>query len=970
MKLVSGPSLRKPNRKLPLLLSFFIPFTICCLAFTVVSLIVSKRGLSPFGGDMILAHDGWHQYYPFFADFREKLLSGGSLQYTWNIGMGTGYTSLFAYYLSSPLNLLCVLVPSAFLPELFAFLTILKISLSGLFFALYLQIVYRKNDMSIPFFALMYAFCSWVCGYYWNTMWLEVFALLPLFVAGTVSLLRDGKFRLYIIALALTLWCNYYIAYFCCIFILLCFIGYCITCWNGFGNFLRRFLRIGICTLIGVGIAAVLLIPTLKAMQTTYSAKAKDVHMLAMNITTGVYGTTQDGQSLLDLLKTETLPGFLDASRQVLTGLMTAPEITSMEGLPNIFCGFSTVILAIFYFFCGKIKIREKIFNLLLLLFLLASFILRGLDYAWHGFHFPNMLPYRFSFLFSFVLIGMAYRAYHLIDSFKKWYLFLLVPIAGLLIYNLFCTENVGTLRLVINAAVLLGMIGFFFLRAPSRTRRILSTLLLCGIVTCEMLICLGLGMKKVGFTSKSDYPKKGLGVQALLDYADTHSDELFWRTEVSSTQTLNDGALNDYHGVSIFTSSANVNFNRFSRSLGLSSWPGSNRFSYYEASPFTNTMCGIRYILDRDGNHLDPRFNSVTATSENVNLLECSSYVGLGFMADKNLAEFVTAEASYNPFPEQETMFYLATGVERPLYNALQHSNLQCSENCTLTASGTSGTQYTYSSKGASERSNFSVCYTADRTGLYCATTKVNDAKEVHVYRNGVLVCSRNIKARALFSIGEFEMGDEIKMTYFMDAGHEGTISVDVRMHNDAVYREGLAALADEPWVLTDFSDTHLEGNITAKQDGLFYTSIPYEPGWTATVDGKPVLLAETYDPSSESVNLTDAVIAFPLSAGTHTIELNYSAPGLGLGALISGVSAAAFALLLWLCRKKHVLIPDRAPEEIESRAEWKALAAEDYQKLSELTMPELKRSKRNAKQKASEKADEQNAESSDSEE
>ena len=132
MKLISSPSLRKRQDNLPLLLSFFIPFAICCLAFTVVSLLLSQRGLYPFGNDMILAHDGWHQYYPFFFDFRDRLVNGGSLEYTWNIGMGTGYASLFAYYLSSPLNLLCLLVPSDYLPELYAFLTILKISFSGL----------------------------------------------------------------------------------------------------------------------------------------------------------------------------------------------------------------------------------------------------------------------------------------------------------------------------------------------------------------------------------------------------------------------------------------------------------------------------------------------------------------------------------------------------------------------------------------------------------------------------------------------------------------------------------------------------------------------------------------------------------------------------------------------------------------------------------------------------------------------
>lgn len=943
MKLISSPSLRKRQDNLPLLLSFFIPFAICCLAFTVVSLLLSQRGLYPFGNDMILAHDGWHQYYPFFSDFRDRLVNGGSLEYTWNIGMGTGYASLFAYYLSSPLNLLCLLVPSDYLPELYAFLTILKISFSGLFFAIYLRTVYRKNDRTIPVFALMYAFCAWVCGYYWNTMWLDAFALLPLFVAGTVSLLRDGRFRLYIAALALTLWCNYYIGYICCIFILLCFIGYCIVCWNGFKNFLRRFLRIGICTLIGVGLTAVLLIPTLKALQTTYSAKSKEVHMLAMNIVSGVYGVPEEGQSIFGLLKSETLPNFLKASRKVLSGLMTNPSITSMEGLPNIFCGFSTLILAIYYFFCKKIKLREKLFNLILLLFLMASFILRGLDYAWHGFHFPNMLPYRFSFLFSFVLIGMAYRAYHLIDGFKKWHLAILIPLAALFIVNLIGDEKTGEIRFALNIAVLLAMAVFFLLRAPNRLRRTLSTLLLCATVTAEMLICFGQGLSTVGFTTREDYPKQSPGVQALLEYAKINTDELFWRTEVSKTQTLNDGALNNFHGVSIFTSSANVNFNRFTRSLGLSSWPGSNRFSYYEGSPFTNTMCSIRYILDRDGNHLDPRFNTLVATSDEVNLLECSGYVSLGFMADQNLEQFVTAETSYNPFPEQETMFYLATGVEEPLYSTLQYDRLQCSDHCTLESNGGGGTQYTYSTQDASERSSFSICYTAVGSGLYCATTKAVDAKEVHIYRNGELVCSRNIKARSLFSLGEFDAGDEIKLTYFVDAGKEGIISLDVRLHNDAVYRQGLEALADEPWVLTEFSVTHVAGTIEAKEDGLFYTSIPYEPGWTATVDGTPITLAETYDPSVDAVKLTDAVIAFPLSAGTHTIELNYSTPGLGLGALISGISLLALGLLLWLCRGKHTMLPDRAPEEIESDAEWKALAKEDFQMLSELTMPEL---------------------------
>ena len=38
------------------------------------------------------------------------------------------------------------------------------------------------------------------------------------------------------------------------------------------------------------------------------------------------------------------------------------------------------------------------------------SFVLNQLDLLWHGLHSPNDLPYRFSFLYSFVLILIAYE--------------------------------------------------------------------------------------------------------------------------------------------------------------------------------------------------------------------------------------------------------------------------------------------------------------------------------------------------------------------------------------------------------------------------------------------------------------------------------------------------------------------------------------------------------------------------------
>lgn len=941
----STPLRPSSKERLPLLLSFCLPFLIACIALAIA-------GLYPFGDGQIMAHDGWHQYYPFFLNFREKLLSGGSLQYTWDIGAGTGYLSLFAYYLASPLNLLSLLVPAAYMRELFAFLTVLKLGLAGLFFGVYLKIVYRKNDIAIPCFATLYAFCAWACGYYWNLMWLDVFALLPLLVAGTVCLLREGKFRLYVCALALSLWCNYYLAYFSCIFVLLCFIGFCLCCPNGFKGFCRRFLRIGLCTVLAFGIAAVLLLPTMLAMQTTYSATAKEVRLLSLNMVTGASGVISESRGLWETLKTETFPGLLSALRKTLVQLLPPPDITKMSGQPNLYCGFSVLILGIYYFCCRKIKLREKLYYLFLLVFFLLSFIFRILDYAWHGFHFPNMLPYRFSFLFSFVLLGMAYRAYQQMRSFKKWYLCLIVPIAVLFAVNLIGMEGVGKLKWLLTAMVLAGMLLYFLLYSRKGKRRTLATLLLLTIFVCEAVLSFACGVNKVGVTTRSAYPKEAANVQALLEYAeerDKQSGTLFSRTEVTNTQSLNDGALNGYHGVSIFTSSANVNFNRFSRSLGLSSWPGSNRYAYYEGTPFANMMLGIRYLIDRDGQHRNRSYNMLLASAGEVKLLENNAYIGLGFMANEALADFVRKENVTDPIREQSELFRLATGVDGELYTEIDYDSLIESEHCTLNARDAQSKQFSFNANKAEKSEQISIVYTIAQDGLYCATTKNSETESVSVYLNGTYLFSRNIKARSLFSIGDLQAGDELKFTYTAEAGEEGTIRLNVARMDSDLFDAGFAKLADEPWVLTEFSDTCLCGTVTAKQDGLFYTSVPYEPGWKAYVDGKKVALAEGYDALSEDVKLTDAVLAFPLTAGEHTIELRYEAPGLKVGAILSAVSLLIFALLLFVRRKKYTLLPPpeqelcpvpcetEEPEDAETPEEENAAQCDDFPNLFE---------------------------------
>ena len=85
------------------------------------------RGIFPWGNECYLRSDMYHQYAPFFSELWHKIRNGESLTYSWNIGMGTNFTSLFAYYLASPSNWFVALFPQKYTIEIMNAFIILKI---------------------------------------------------------------------------------------------------------------------------------------------------------------------------------------------------------------------------------------------------------------------------------------------------------------------------------------------------------------------------------------------------------------------------------------------------------------------------------------------------------------------------------------------------------------------------------------------------------------------------------------------------------------------------------------------------------------------------------------------------------------------------------------------------------------------------------------------------------------------------
>ena len=130
-----------------LVIAFFVPVVIMIIIFI-------QRGIFPFGEESFLRTDMYHQYAPFFSEFQHKLRTGGSLLYSWDVGMGVNFAALYAYYLASPLNWLVILCPKAYIIEFMTGMIVVKIGLSGLSFAWYLRKHCHTETAAVGYFGI------------------------------------------------------------------------------------------------------------------------------------------------------------------------------------------------------------------------------------------------------------------------------------------------------------------------------------------------------------------------------------------------------------------------------------------------------------------------------------------------------------------------------------------------------------------------------------------------------------------------------------------------------------------------------------------------------------------------------------------------------------------------------------------------------------------------------------------------
>jgi len=856
----------------------------------VLSAVFAYHAVFPFnpvGTGMILISDFWQQYFPFISDFWHRLRGGNSLLWSWTAGGGHNYIANIAYYKASPFNVLAALFPHSVLREVLQVFLVVKIGCAGAAMCAYLHRTTGKLDRMLPVFATFYALCGFTLAYYWNVMWMDTFALLPVVMLGVHALVTAGKYRLFVLSLAAAIIFNFYMGIFVCIFVAFKFFMLSIVHKLGLRDFAVKLGIIAAASIAGIGMTAFITLPTFVALQHTYNAVNN------VNSVPDAYFYS----SFFDVLG-----NFFVQHHH---NLRHAPE-----ALPSLYTGLLPLMLLPVFLLSDKIILRERLTYAAVLAFMVVSVNHRLLNFMWHGFSFTHALPFRYTFLISFVLIVMAYRAYLVLDTTRPRDIYAMAAggifFAAMAVIGRQDADLLGwNLVLIIIYLLLFAVCTLRADESPApsgnagklaaaaailrRIQRILTAsavpIVMTAVIIVELTLSANAAVYSNRVSSRQPYPWMDAEVQELLTHR-ASADNDFFRTEFHRWWSTNDSTLYGYAGLSIFTSMMDARLGYFVQGLGLPYRGRANSINYAETSPLTNAFLNLRYLMHRSGWLTDRDvFWQEVHRVDGVTLLRNNYYLPLGFMVGDAVADY--SGNLGNPFASQNDLFARATGLEGELFSfispAHQHTNYTVSEN-------EPGSYRLTRIDGATD-GTARFDFTMPREGCIYGFIRLPGSTRARIYANDSEIGTVEIdRSSYLFRIGSFSYGDVVSLA--ADTSRESeTVPVFAAVIDHGLFAQGHALLSSETLNLTLFTDTRIQGRVTTA-GGLLYTSIPHADNWRVRVNGA----------AADVVLIDGAMVGVRLPAGEHLVEFIHVNTGFITGAAISGLSLLLFLAVSYL--------------------------------------------------------------------
>lgn len=876
------------------LLSFLIPLAVMCGIFII-------NGVYPFGDESFMHSDMYHQYVPFLSEMQSKLKSGDSLLYSWNVGIGSNFLALYGYYMASPINWLVVLVPDQYLIEFMTWLVALKIGLCGFTFCFYLTRHFKTKSFVLVPFAIFYALSGFLAAYNWNVMWLDCVILFPLIAVGLEALVKEGKYKLYCISLALCILSNYYISIMVCIFLVLYFLLQLVCSHMSLRQMGAAAVRFALFSLLAGGLAAVLLIPEYAALHLTDFSEFNFPDTLTFYF------------SFLDMIARH---------------CMNVNVETGLDHWPNIYCGVAVFLLVPLYVTNTRISLREKAAYIGLLAFMLLSFSTNMLNFIWHGLNYPDSLPCRQSFLYIFLLLTLCAKAVLNIRGCSLKALggcFCLSLGFVLLFEKLMADEEAYRTETFLLTALFLCLYGVFLYFYRNRNaagegkRYGMCLLAVLTLTSVTVEAAVNTYTTSCSVTSRSSYLNNLDSYQTLVERT-RERDTDFYRFEKTSRVTKNDGTLVGYPTASLFSSTSNGHVQDFYDKMGMSD---SKVFYCFDgATPLSSSLLGVRYVFSRSANE-DPLLYTLIDQEGDIYLYECRYSLPLGFMissgsgfsasaqtpeasgsADASASAFTdenvssqtagTEESASEASPLDELLGNIDDTRTDALERALDSEGATPLDTQNRMVQALGLEQNLFTSVGALQEEDGATTITADVSGHYYAYVGDTGVNTLKMESEAGSKSFSQVKYHYICDLGWHDAGDVISLT----SEDSSSLNVSAYRLNFDVMDEVISILGEQTMTVDSYSSTHINGHIDVSRAGELILSVAYEPGWTILVDGEEV----------QPGLFDDTFISLSLTEGEHTIEMRYRPAGLTIGIIVSLICLAIFAAIVLLERRRRM--------------------------------------------------------------
>lgn len=848
-------------------------------AFPVAILFISYMAFDvyPAGEKSLLSLDLNAQYI-YYYDYMHDVFAGKeSLFYSWSRNMSGEMMGIIGYYLASPFLFLLYIFPRHMITEGLLVMMLAKAGACGLAMGLFLDKKRNFKKLTTLIFSIAYALNAFFVVQTMNPMWLDSVIFLPILVWGIEALCEKGKFKLFIFSLVFVFVTNFYIGYMMGFFTILYFAYYMMFKMDGVkGDKYFSYKRVALFTAssgISVLLSAFMILPVYKSLSLGKLDFTKPDYSMVENF------------NILEIFG-KFLPNSYDTVR--------------MEGYPSLYTGMIALLFMIMFVASKKININHKIGALLLISVLFISMYVRPFDMIWHGGQMPNWLPYRYSFMISFLVVIFAAEVFEDIKSITNKMIFgafgLIVLYA--LYADTFDSEKLKGTTVLLPAVLIAFVFTLLIYWVKGMELKGSVALALIMVVCIESFYNTYYSLEKmhkdIVYSTKPSYNNVILPTREVVDHI-FEIDESFFRIEKNYHRTVNDPMALRLYGMSHSSSTLNEKAIEFLRKMG---YTARSHYSRYDgATPLTDDIFGFKYVLAKDDlKHISSDYNKIYSIFDNdnieINVYENENVLPMLYLASNSVKDVEFSET--NPFENQNKLIsaLIGDGEKYEIFKKMDTS-YPITENVTV---GTT-TDYHDSYKVITEGNNAQIEYkmiAQENAGVYMYLDSIYE-RRLNVWVNtnwaGNYYKFEDFNIKAL---GEFNAGDNVDV--ILTLTEEDLYIRDAQFYYlDKALLDKLVAKIHAKNTETSverISGRHLKMNVNADESGLIFTTIPAQAGWSVYVDGKKQDYIEIFD---------ETIMAIPVEEGEHEIVLKFFPDGLPLGLAMTFAGIVFLLILLF---------------------------------------------------------------------